>query len=114
MKKILWIFALLLLPLAVHAQEITSNNLTQVQPEYVCMVNDRLFPNVQIPVQYNGKTYYGCCPMCKERLANDPAMRRARDPVTGVWVDKADAVIGAKPDGTVLYFKNIENLKHYK
>lgn len=111
MRKILMLLACVLL-LSPQAQ--AANNLTEVQHEYVCMVNNRVFPNAQIPVQHDGKTYYGCCPMCKERLANDVAMRMAIDPVSGKAVDKALAVIGVNPAGDVLYFENIENLKRYK
>lgn len=102
-----WIFA-------APVSAASSSSLTVVSHEYVCMVNDRVFPNQQIPVQHAGKTYYGCCPMCKERLANDAAIRRAIDPVSGKSVDKADAVIGAKPNGEVFYFETIEHLKRYK
>ena len=35
----------------------------------VCMVNDRYMGVEQIPVQVEGRTYYGCCEMCKTRLA---------------------------------------------
>lgn len=85
--------------------------LEKVEPEYVCMVNDQRFPNVQIPVEVNGKNYYGCCQMCKAKLENAQEIRESRDPVSGVIVDKASAVIGAGPDWTVYYFENEENLK---
>ncbi|MCS5597025.1 MAG: hypothetical protein NZ828_07205 [Alphaproteobacteria bacterium] len=85
--------------------------LERVEPEYVCMVNDQRFPNVQIPVEVNGKTYYGCCQMCKAKLESVQEIREGRDPVSGVIVDKASAVIGAGPDWTAYYFENEENLK---
>lgn len=87
--------------------------LEKVEPEYVCMVNDHRFPNVQIPVEVNGKTYYGCCQMCKAKLENVQDMREGRDPVSGAIVDKASAVIGAGPDWTAYYFENEENLKRF-
>lgn len=85
--------------------------LEKVEPEYVCMVNDQRFPNVQIPVEVGGKTYYGCCQMCKAKLENVQEIRESKDPVSGGTVDKASAVIGTGPDGAVYYFENEENLK---
>ncbi len=85
-----------------------------VEHRYVCMVNNQLFPNEQIPVQVEDKTYYGCCEMCKERLAKDQAARTAIDPVSGKSVDKANAVIGALPDGKVFYFESEQNLDTYR
>lgn len=84
-----------------------------VQAKNVCMINDRSMANEQIPVEVDGKTYYGCCPMCKERLAKDEASRYAIDPVSGKKVDKARAVIGALPGAAVLYFENEANLQRY-
>ena len=46
-----------------------SGPATQVETKKVCMVNDALFQKDQIPVEVEGKTYYGCCQMCKARLA---------------------------------------------
>jgi YHS domain-containing protein len=80
----------------------------------VCMVNDRYMGTPQIPVDVAGKRYYGCCAMCKERLAKDKAARYAVDPVSGKQVDKATAVIGQLADGSVLYFENEANRKKYR
>lgn len=84
-----------------------------VKTSEVCMVNDRFFGREQIPVEVEEKTYYGCCEGCKKRLAEDEAIRFATDPVTGERVDKATAVIAARPDGSVLYFQSEESLKRY-
>ena len=62
----------------------------------------------------DGKRYYGCCAMCKERLARDPRARTAVDPVSGKEVDKATALIAKRADGSVLYFENEANLKKYR
>ena len=88
--------------------------LKQVETKKVCMVNNQVFDKDQIPVEVEGKTYYGCCEMCKERLANDVAARTAVDPVTGKKVDKATAVIAAMEDGKVLYFESQETLAQYQ
>lgn len=84
-----------------------------VASDKVCMINDRAMAMDQIPVEIDGKTYYGCCPMCKERLVKDETSRYAVDPVTGKKVDKAKAVIGALPGAAVLYFESAENLARY-
>lgn len=88
-------------------------SVTEVDSKYVCMVTNKLFPNVQIPVEVASKTYYGCCEMCKAQLANNPEKRVATDPVSGKAVDKSDAVIGAAPNGTVYYFENKANLDSF-
>lgn len=90
-----------------------SGPATQVETKKVCMVNDALFEKDQIPVEVEGKTYYGCCQMCKARLAEDAAVRSSVDPVTGKTVDKATAVCGALADGTVLYFESAATLAQY-
>ncbi|HBL26598.1 MAG TPA: hypothetical protein DD490_07175 [Acidobacteria bacterium] len=79
----------------------------------VCMITDRVFDKDQIPVEVEGKTYYGCCPACKDKLGGDPAARMAVDPLSGNTVDKATAVIGVQPDGSVLYFENEASLQEY-
>ena len=61
----------------------------------------------------DGKTYFGCCEMCKGRLAKDAAVRSATDPVSGQAVDKATAVIGASADGKVLYFESEETFSKF-
>lgn len=85
----------------------------KVETQKVCMVNDALFAKDQIPVEVEGKTYYGCCDMCKARLAQDASIRSSADPVTGAAVDKATAVPAALADGTVLYFESEETLAQY-
>jgi YHS domain-containing protein len=79
----------------------------------VCMVNDMYMGKEQIPVEVSGKTYYGCCPMCKERLEKNPEARSAVDPVSGKKVDKATAVIGRAADDAVVYFETAANLAAY-
>ena len=95
------------------AETQTTPTVTEVDSKYVCMVTNKLFPNVQIPVEVADKTYYGCCEMCKAQLANKPEKRIATDPVSGKTVDKSDAVIGAAPNGNVYYFESKENLESF-
>jgi YHS domain-containing protein len=92
-----------------------SNGLTVVRERnYVCMVNDQFMGREQIPVTIGEQTYYGCCPMCKDRLASDASLRTAKDPVSGKAVDKASAVIGQAPSGNVLYFESEATLAAYR
>lgn len=92
-----------------------ANALTRVEDaSQVCMVNNQFMGKPQIPVEVGGKTYYGCCEMCKGRLQTDAAARTATDPVTGETVDKATAVIAQDATGAVLYFANADHLARYK
>ena len=93
-----------------HGDHAAMTIVRQVEPVKVCMVNDTAFDTDQIAVEVEGATYYGCCPMCKERLKKDASMRMAIDPISGNEVDKAKAVIGADANGKVQYFESEENL----
>ena len=97
---------------AITADEAAA--LRQVDPRFVCMVNNSLFDSPQIPVEVGGQTYFGCCPMCKERLATDAEARQAMDPVSGRMVDKAVAVIGVLPTGAVVYFESEASLAAHR
>lgn len=80
----------------------------------VCMVNNQFMGKPQIPIAVEGRTYYGCCAMCKDRLGNDPESRTAQDPVTGEKVDKATAVIIKDGSNKVLYFASEDTLRRYR
>ncbi len=109
--------AMLLLPALAMAEATAEAEATaglkQVEAKFVCMVNDALFAKEQIPVEVGDQTYYGCCDMCKQRLAQDKTIREAVDPVSGATVDKAKAVIGASEDGSIFYFENEETFQKY-
>jgi YHS domain-containing protein len=91
-----------------------SASLTRVDDRsLVCMVNNQFMGRPQIPIEVEGRTYYGCCEMCKGRLANDPASRVATDPVTQKSVDKAIAVIGKTSDGATFYFESDKTFAAY-
>ena len=79
----------------------------------VCMVNNQFMGRPQIPIEVDGRTYYGCCEMCKGRLGSDPSSRVSTDPVSGGTVDKATAVIGRSGDGRTLYFESEQNFAAY-
>ncbi len=91
----------------------TRQPLQRVETQKVCMINEHVFEKDQIPVVVEGRTYYGCCEMCKKALAENADKREAIDPVSGKKVDKAVAVIAADSEGKVFYFENEENLKKY-
>lgn len=92
-----------------------AQNLTLVaDSSQVCMVNNQFMGRAQIPVEVEGKTYFGCCEMCKGRLTSDPSTRSAKDPVSGEIVDKANAVIAKRPSGEVLYFQSKDTFERYR
>jgi YHS domain-containing protein len=98
---------------AAKAGAAQANGLRKVEAKRVCMVTNQLFEKDQIPVVVANRTYYGCCEGCKQTLASNPSARTAVDPVSGKSVDKAVAVIGARADGSTLYFESETNLKKY-
>ena len=115
MRKALVLALALLFPVAALAQSDVkpSGPLTKVEPKTVCMINEQAMGKDQIPVDVEGKTYYGCCEMCKKALADNAAKRVATDPVSGRQVDKATAVIAAQEDGRVFYFESDASLARY-
>ena len=85
-----------------------------VPHKFVCMGNDAFMNEEQILVPVNGKDYYGCCAMCKDKLVNDLSARTAIDPVTNNRVDKADAFIAIAGDkGVVAYFENEQSYNQF-
>lgn len=92
-----------------------AEEVSPINPELVCMVNDSVMKAPQIAVQVEGKTYYGCCAGCVNTLQNDRSVRIAKDPLTGHEVDKATAFILADPKmkGKALYFESQETAREY-
>lgn len=86
-----------------------------VPADQVCMVNNAYMGKKQFEVQFEGKTYYGCCENCKQRIPNETTARVAIDPMTGKGVDKATAVIAITGDNDeVMYFESKESFAKYK
>lgn len=85
-----------------------SENAAGIKSSQVCMTNDKFMGSDQTPVVVNGKTYYACCQGCEASLKDNPSTRISRDPYTGKEIDKADAFIVKKPNGSdeVLYFES--------
>lgn len=100
--------------LAASASAAPAGSLTLVaDSKLVCMVTNQFMGKPQIPVEVGGRTYYGCCEMCKGRLARDAAARTATDPVSNRPVDKSEAVIAQNAKGELLYFENKANVAAY-
>lgn len=87
----------------------------QLKTSEVCMMNNQFFGKEQIPVEVGGKTYYGCCEMCKTTLRENASTRISNDPYTGEEIDKADAFIVKKSSESdeVLYFKSAETYESF-
>jgi YHS domain-containing protein len=83
------------------------------QKEYVCMMQDMVLGKPGIPIQFEGRTYYGCCEMCKEKIKNEPQKyTKAIDPVSGASVDKASSFIYGV-NGSAFYFGSSANRKTF-
>lgn len=88
--------------------------LTRVSdPSLICMVTNQYMGSPQIPIVVEGRSYYGCCEMCKGRLESDPSSRVALDPVSQRPVDKSTAVIGKTSSGRALYFESDRTFAAY-
>lgn len=96
-------------------EERDSLTIVSVEAKYVCMGmgTNRVFSKELIPAVVGDKTYYGCCDGCQAKLLKDPNSRVAVDPITGNTVDKATAIIGALPDGTVHYFETEDSMQEF-
>ncbi|WP_282637762.1 hypothetical protein [Sphingobacterium thalpophilum] len=111
------------LPKADNREDVAAMNTIQpaqyrkgdlVPAAEVCMVNDAFMAKKQLLVEHNGKMYYGCCQMCKDRIPREQAVRIATDPFSGKTVDKAEAIIAITGDrGEVSYFENEANYRSY-
>lgn len=115
MRKSAALLFALLVSLSAFAQENAkpAGKLSRVETKTVCMINEHAMGKDQIPIEIEGRTYYGCCDMCKKALAADATKRVAIDPVSGKQVDKATAVIASQEDGRVFYFESEESLAKY-
>ena len=84
-------------------------------PEQVCMVNNAFMGEKQILVAFGGKTYYGCCEMCVEKIQTQREARFAKDPLSGKEVDKAEAFIVPAAPGQkqVLYFESEASYRQF-
>jgi YHS domain-containing protein len=81
--------------------------------ENVCVVRDTVHAKAGVPHEYNGKTYYLCCEMCRDSIKNEPAKyTTAKDPVSGKQVDKAAAFI-YNLEGKAYYFESDANRKAF-
>jgi hypothetical protein len=47
-----------------------SGPVTPVNKRMICMITNKAFSKPQLPVTVKGRTYYGCCDMCRHTLRN--------------------------------------------
>lgn len=99
-------------------KEIAENNNPEkgknVPNNMVCMVNDAYMGKEQIEVSFEGKMYYGCCNMCKEKIPKDKSVRYATDPHSLKKISKADAyIVVIGNNNEVAYFENEENYQKF-
>jgi hypothetical protein len=87
-----------------------------LEPRLVCFVNDTYMGQPQIPVEVDGKVYYGCCAGCAKVLRGDPTSRQAVDPQTHRTVDKAAAFIALdrRDRNHVWYFESPATYRAYQ
>src|SRR3989304_4206659 len=93
-----------------YAKELSPEKVEAVK---VCMINNRVMAEQQIPVEIGDKTYYGCCAGCANKLKNEEGARFSKDPLTGNKVDKAIAYIIPGIGGEAPYFQSEKNAKDY-
>lgn len=81
--------------------------------KYVCMVQDSLQIKAGTPIEIAGNTYYGCCSMCAGKMkANSVKYTKAKDPVSGVVVDKSLAFIFGY-EGNAYYFASEDTRRQF-
>lgn len=85
----------------------------QVSAEKVCMLDDWTLDSALFTAEVAGKTYYCCFEKCGEKFQSNPELRFAVDPISGVKLDKADALYGVSRDGKGYYFETLENLEMF-
>lgn len=98
---------------AAGPEKAQKQSVEPVKHSDVCMVQNRHGIMKMIPVEVDGKTYYGCCGGCVGKLKYRADVRSATDPFTGRQVDKASAFIVGNPDGTVIYFESKETAERF-
>ena len=110
LKKVTPVLLSMVALLVMSALAVTGN---VDKKEYVCMMQDMVLGKAGIPIQFAGKTYYGCCEMCKEKIKNEPQKyTRATDLVSRKPVDKSESFIYSV-DGTAYYFGSDANRKTF-
>ena len=82
--------------------------LTRIDPSHTCMGSNQAKKSPQSFAEVEGKRYYGCSKMCIVSLKESPKFRYSIDPVSGKKVDKAKALVAAKPGGGLIYFESEE------
>jgi P-type Cu+ transporter len=100
---------------AVHADDAAPAAFTGrvTDRSRVCMMQDSLQPKPGLAQEYQGKTYFLCCPMCAQSFNAAPdRFAHAKDPVTGDMVDKATAPAYAV-NGKAYFFSSEQSLARF-
>lgn len=94
----------------VHDQQAQAQGLVRIaDSSHICMLSNRfLGEKPHVPIDVEGKTYFGCCANCAARLGERPDARVAVDPVNGHTLDKAKAILARDATNKVLYFESEE------
>ncbi len=107
-KKLFGVFVVALIVFA-HASSASADG-EVTDKSLVCMMQDTVLKKPGVPLTFAGKNYYGCCPMCKEKMVADPEKYLfAADPVSKKRIDKADAYV-YELEGSALYFESRSTL----
>ena len=88
--------------------------LKRVDPSHTCMGSNKETGKPEAFVEVDGKRYHGCSEMCIVNLEKNQNFRYGIDPVSGNKVDKATALIGARPNGDLLYFESEETFRTFR
>jgi len=115
MKIIVTILGILFMGSLVPVASTAGIDTEALRTDYVCMINNQYMAEKQIPVEVEGKTYYGCCPGCVVSLQTKRNVRYAVDPYSGQEVDKAKAFIVRQSEGSkeVFYFESEGNYRQF-
>ncbi len=89
--------------------------LTRVNATEVNMVTNRFqkAEGAGEPVNLNGKAYYATGRGYSSNLSKNPSIRFAKDPLTNMVVDKAEAIIFADASGRAFYFESEDTYKGF-
>ena len=84
-----------------------------IDSSHTCMGSNQAQKKAQDFAEVEGKRYYGCSKMCIVNLEQNPTYRYGIDPVSGRRVDKANAIVAARPSGERLYFESEETFRAF-
>ncbi len=101
------------MPAMSHADNPANVWLKRVMPSEVNMVTNRYTNQPQSAIRMNGKVYYTSGEPYIMTLKENPSIRFAKDPITGMAIDKAEAAIYIDASGRALYFSTDDSFKNF-